>query len=159
MVAVIPRVRGMVEADLDGVMEVERAAYQFPWSRNIFRDCIRVGYGCRVLLENQHINGYGIVSVAAAEGHILNLCVRPNRQGQGLSRVLLDDLLVLAQRWGARTLFLEVRPSNIAAVRLYTGAGFCELGVRRDYYPAKQGREDALIMARDLAPEYPRSNQ
>lgn len=151
MVVVIPTVRAMIEADLDGVMAVETAAYQFPWTRNIFRDCLRVGYSCRVLAESQRIDAYSILSVAAGEGHILNLCVHPARQGRGLARVLLDDLLALARKKGAATLFLEVRPSNEPALRLYTAAGFCELGVRRGYYPTAEGREDALIMARELA--------
>ena len=151
MVVAIPTLRAMVDGDLAEVMAIEHSAYHFPWSRTIFRDCIRIGYRCRVLLEDQRVNAYGIMSVAAGEGHILNLCVRPARQGHGLARWLLDDLLELARMDGARTLFLEVRPSNEAARRLYAGAGFCELGLRRGYYPAKQGREDALIMAIDLA--------
>lgn len=146
-----PTVRAMIDADLSEVMSIENSAYHFPWSRNIFRDCIRIGYHCRVLIEEQAMNGYGIMSVAAEEGHILNLCIRPSRQGSGLARVLLEDLLLVARICGAKTLFLEVRPSNEPARRLYLGAGFCELGVRRGYYPAAKGREDALIMAIDLA--------
>jgi len=150
MVVMMPTVRAMTDADLDEVMDIEARAYAFPWSRNIFRDCVRIGYHCRVLLEDQRVNGYGIMSVAAEEGHILNLCIRPTRQGQGLARLLLDALMATARDNGARTLFLEVRPSNEPARRLYARAGFCELGVRRGYYPASQGREDALIMAIDL---------
>lgn len=150
MVVMMPTVRAMTDADLDEVMDIEARAYAFPWSRNIFRDCVRIGYHCRVLLEDQRVNGYGIMSVAAEEGHILNLCIRPTRQGQGLARLLLDALMATARDNGARTLFLEVRPSNEPARRLYARAGFCELGVRRGYYPASQGRENALIMAIDL---------
>lgn len=150
MVVMMPTVRAMTDADLDEVMDIEARAYAFPWSRNIFRDCVRIGYHCRVLLEDQRVNGYGIMSVAAEEGHILNLCIRPTRQGQGLARLLLDALMATARDNGARTLFLEVRLSNEPARRLYARAGFCELGVRRGYYPASQGREDALIMAIDL---------
>jgi len=150
MVVMMPTVRAMTDADLDEVMDIEARAYAFPWSRDIFRDCVRIGYHCRVLLEDQRVNGYGIMSVAAEEGHILNLCIRPTRQGQGLARLLLDALMATARDNGARTLFLEVRPSNEPARRLYARAGFCELGVRRGYYPASQGREDALIMAIDL---------
>lgn len=150
MVVMMPTVRAMTDADLDEVMDIEARAYAFPWSRDIFRDCVRIGYHCRVLLEDQRVNGYGIMSVAAEEGHILNLCIRPTRQGQGLARLLLDALMATARDNGARTLFLEVRPSNEPARRLYARAGFCELGVRRGYYPASQGRENALIMAIDL---------
>jgi ribosomal-protein-alanine N-acetyltransferase len=151
MVVMMPTVRDMTDVDLTEVMDIETRAYQFPWSRNIFRDCIRIGYHCRVLVEDRRVNGYGIMSVAAGEAHILNLCIRPARQGQGLARILLDALLAAARENGASTLFLEVRPSNEPARRLYVRAGFCELGVRRGYYPASQGREDALIMAMDLA--------
>lgn len=146
----IVRLRAMCESDLTAIMEIEQSAYRFPWSRGIFRDCIRVGYCCQVLEEQEQILAYGIMSAVLDEAHILNLCVRPTLQKRGLARQMLEHLCALAQRDGAQTLFLEVRPSNQAALRLYTAAGFCELGRRRDYYPAEQGREDALLMARTL---------
>jgi ribosomal-protein-alanine N-acetyltransferase len=147
----IGQFRRMLFADLKEVLSIERRAYEFAWTEGIFRDCIRVGYQCRVL-ETPHgfIQAYGVMSAAVDEAHILNLCVRPELQGRGLARQLLDHLLELAKSLQARTVFLEVRPSNHCALRLYTNAGFCEVGIRRDYYPASKGREDGLVLAKEL---------
>lgn len=146
------RFRSMLHVDLKDVLAIEKRAYEFAWTEGIFRDCLCVGYQCRVL-ETSHgfIQGYGVMSAAAGEAHILNLCVRPELQGRGLSRRLLDDLLTLAAISRAQTVFLEVRPSNQRALRLYANAGFCEVGLRRGYYPAAKGREDALVLAKELA--------
>ena len=148
----VGRLRPMLYLDLKEVMTIEKRAYEFPWTEGIFRDCLRVGYLCRVL-ETPHgfIQAYGVLSVAAGEAHILNLCVRPELQGRGLSRHLLDYLLELTIASHARTVFLEVRVSNQRALRLYANAGFCEVGLRRGYYPAVKGREDALVLAKELA--------
>ena len=147
----IGRIRQMIYADLKEVLSIEKRAYDFAWTEGIFRDCIRVGYQCRVL-ETPHgfIQAYGVMSAAVEEAHILNLCVRPELQGRGLSRQLLDHLLELALELEARTVFLEVRPSNRRALRLYANAGFCEVGLRRGYYPAAKGREDGLVLAKEL---------
>lgn len=144
------RVRPMTYADIEAVMEIEARAYPFPWSDAIFRDCMRVGYACHVLEGPVWLEGYGVLSVGAGESHLLNLCVRPESEGRGLARQLLSYLLEEARRRGAGTTFLEVRPSNPRAVRLYQGMDFCEVGVRRGYYPDAKGREDALVMARSL---------
>lgn len=143
--------RPMLYADLREVIAIEKRAYEFAWTEGIFRDCIRVGYHCRVL-EVPHglIQAYGVMSAAAGEAHILNLCVRPELQGRGLSRHVLGHLLDLARDHAVQTVFLEVRPSNNHAVRLYTSAGFCEIGLRIGYYPAARGREDAMVMAKEL---------
>ncbi len=142
----------MLCADLKEVLAIEQRAYEFSWTEDILRDCIRVGYQCWVL-ETPHgfIQGYGIMSVAAKEAHILNLCIRPELQGRGLSQHLLRHLLEVAQQMETQTVFLEVRPSNLRALRLYTGAGFCEVGLRRSYYPAAKGREDGLVLAKELS--------
>ena len=145
------RVRPMTEADLVTVMAIERAAYEFPWTEGIFRDCLRVGYCCWVLEEAGVLRGYGIMSVGGGEAHLLNLCIAPEVQRRGLGRRLLRHLLALARYHGASTVLLEVRKSNRRALRLYRGMGFREIGLRRDYYPAAQGREDALVLARRLA--------
>lgn len=145
-----PVFRAMTEADLDQVMEVERSGYPHPWTRGIFRDCLRVGYLCEVLEIDRVLHGHGIMSAGAGEAHILNLCVRYASQRQGLGRRMLEHLLGAAARLHARTVLLEVRPSNTPAVALYRAAGFNEVGVRRNYYPARSGREDALIMARSV---------
>ncbi|ROR35094.1 ribosomal protein S18-alanine N-acetyltransferase [Inmirania thermothiophila] len=142
--------RPLRAADLPAVIAIERAAYAFPWSEGIFRDCLRAGYPGWVYEEGGEIRGYGLMSVTVGECHILNLCVRPQDQGRGIGRLILEHLIDQARRAGADSAFLEVRPSNRVAIRLYRDLGFDTVGVRRDYYPAADGREDALIMARAL---------
>ena len=141
------RFRPMTDADLEQIMDIERRAYPYPWTPGILRDCLRVGYCCWLYEVNRVIHAYGVMSVAAGEAHILNLCVRAESQGQGLGAKMLGQLIALARRHGADTLLLEVRPSNLPALRLYRGLGFNEVGTRKNYYPAEDGREDALILA------------
>lgn len=150
-----PRLRPMRDADLNSVLEVERAAYEFPWTRAIFRDCLRIGYDCFVYDSGTGLAGHGIMSIGAEECHLLNICVHPDYQRRGLGRGLVSFLLQLAGRKRARVALLEVRVSNAHAYRLYTQLGFDEIGIRRDYYPARHGREDAIILARDLALDDP----
>jgi len=144
------RLRPMTVADLDQVMEIEPRAYDFPWSEGIFRDCLRVGYCCWCCEENDELLAYGVMSVAAGESHILNLTVRPESQRRGMGSKLLEHFLQLAGRHGADTVMLEVRPSNRKAISLYEKLGFNEIGVRRNYYPGEDGREDALLLALNL---------
>jgi len=144
------RLRPMREGDVDAVMVIERRAYPFPWTHGIFRDCLRADYPAWLLHEGGHILGYGVLSVAADEAHVLNLCIDPDEHGRGLGRRLLRALLRLAQGQGARRVFLEVRPSNPHAIALYEDEGFNEIGRRPRYYPAHVGREDAIVMAKEL---------
>ena len=137
-------------ADLDAVMEIESRAYDFPWTQGIFRDCLRVGYCCWCYEIDGLIQGYGVMSVAAGESHILNISVRPESQRQGIGSKLMKHFLQLARRHDADTVMLEVRPSNKLAIKLYEKLGFNEIGVRRNYYPAHRGREDALLLALSL---------
>lgn len=146
----LPEFRPMQQADIDSVMEIEHSAYDFPWTKGIFRDCLRVGYCCWLLRQINHIDAYSVMTVGVGEAHILNICVRPEMQGRGLGRAMLEHLLELAVHHRADTAFLEVRPSNGVAVNLYEHAGFNCVGVRRNYYPAYNGREDALILAKSL---------
>lgn len=139
--------RLITDADIDQIMEIELRAYPFPWTRGILHDCLRVGYSCWLYEISGVIQGYGVMSAAAGEAHILNLCVRPESQGQGIGRKMLTHFIALAARHSVDTLLLEVRPSNLAALSLYQDLGFNEVGVRKDYYPAEQGREDAIIFA------------
>ena len=143
-------IRPMQEQDLSEVLEIERQSYPYPWTRNIFGDCLHAGYSCWVCGRNGIIEGYGVISVAAGESHLLNLCVRPDSQQQGIGRKMLRHLVSIARRHEAEVLFLEVRQSNKYARLLYANEGFNELGTRRDYYPTTAGREDALILARTL---------
>lgn len=142
-----PLYRIMTAKDVREVIAIERQAYQYPWTEGIFRDCLRVGYQCRVLELAGEIQVYGIISIAASESHILNICVRPAQRRQGLGRRMLDYLMDEARRCSVETMLLEVRVSNTAAVHMYQQAGFNEIGCRPNYYPAKNGREDALLMA------------
>ena len=140
------RIRPMTEADVAEVFAVERASYQFPWSEGIFRDCLRVGYVCRVLTLESQIIGYGVMSVGAGEAHVLNLCVADTYRCRGLGRRMLGYLLDRGAAAGMSEAFLEVRPSNTAAIRLYQAIGFEQVGMRRGYYQAVGGREDAAVL-------------
>ena len=142
--------RPMQPADLTEIMEIERRSYPHPWTRLIFSDCLHAGYSCWVCERQGIIQGYGILSIGAGEAHLLNLCVRPESQRQGIGEKFLAHLTALARRYDAEIIFLEVRISNAAARRLYDKTGFNELGSRKDYYPSADGREDALILARVL---------
>lgn len=151
-VGAVAQMRPMREADLAAVAAIERRAYPFPWTPGIFQDCLRAGYECWVLAAGDELVGYGILSAAAGEAHVLNVCVAPERQGQGLGRRLLERLVDLARWHRVERVFLEVRPSNPAAIALYEQAGFNEIGRRPNYYPAHGGREDAIVMAMELLP-------
>ena len=150
VVAPEPLLRPMTGHDLPAVIKVEEAAYEFPWSLPIFRDCLRVGCDCYVYESPLGILGHGIMSVAAGECHILNICVHPAHQRQGHGEGMVLFLLDIARQKKARIALLEVRISNTAAYHLYTKLGFDEVGLRKSYYPARHGREDAIILARDL---------
>ncbi len=146
----VVEIRAMHELDVPMVVAVERAGYQFPWSEGIFRDCLRVGYVCRVVECGGEIAGYGIMSVGAGEAHILNICIREDFRCGGLARKLLIYLLDRARASGMQEAFLEVRPTNTVASRLYLSLGFEQVGVRRGYYQATVGREDACVLRRFL---------
>ena len=143
----------MTQNDLDEVYALEQASYSHPWTFGILRDCLNVGYLGRVLERaDKQIDGYSIMSSGGGEAHILNLCVRKDIRGRGMGRRLLLTLLSDAQVLEADTLYLEVRESNKVAISLYESLGFNELGMRPSYYPAKNGREDALIFAKNINP-------
>jgi ribosomal-protein-alanine N-acetyltransferase len=157
MVAILkepyPQIRLMREEDLDQVAAIEAQGYEYPWTLAIFRDCLRAGYQCWVLAHSVEIIGYGILTVAAGEAHVLNVCVSTSEQGCGHGTRLMRRLIDLARWHRAQRIFLEVRPSNRHAIKLYDQLGFNEIGKRPNYYPAKRGREDALVMAMELLPE------
>jgi ribosomal-protein-alanine N-acetyltransferase len=147
------RLRPMQESDIDAVMAIETDIYPFPWTRGIMRDCLRVGYCCWLAVQDEQVVGYCIMSIGAGESHLLNICVHRDWQRQGIASQLLKHMLNLAKRHGAEVCLLEVRPSNISAIEMYEKFGFSEVGVRKSYYPAENGREDALILAYPL-PDY-----
>ena len=140
------RFRAMTPADVPHVAAVERASYPFPWSEGIFRDCLRVGYLCRVAENDGEIVCYGIVAMGAGEAHILNICVAGHVRGRGIGRRMMQLLLERSLQAGMQDVFLEVRPSNPHAIALYQSLGFHEVGRRRAYYQAETGREDALVL-------------
>lgn len=146
----LPELRPMTCADLAAIAAIEAAAYEFPWSQQIFRDCLDAGHKCWTLTAHGIVIGYGILSSGAGEAHLLNLCIAPAQQGLGHGSRLLQRMLDLARWDGARRVFLEVRPSNSLAQAMYERAGFNEVGRRPNYYPARRGREDAIVMAMEL---------
>lgn len=149
-----PGFRPMRQADVEDVLLTENAAYPVPWTRGIFLDCLRVGYYCVVVELEGRIAGHGVMSVAVGECHLLNLCVHPDYQGQGVGTQLIHFLLEVAHWKNARIAFLEVRLSNDKAFRLYTHLGFEEIGIRRNYYPTEgDAREDARILTLDIVTE------
>jgi len=153
----------MLPEDLDAVVDNELRAYEFPWTRGIFLDCLRAGHECRLLYSVSEASvrndlpptvlGHGILSLGAGEAHLLNVCVRRDQQGAGYGRLLVLHMLDRARERGAERVFLEVRPSNHVAGALYRSLGFQEIGVRRNYYPTHLGHEDARVLALDLPPQ------
>jgi ribosomal-protein-alanine N-acetyltransferase len=141
----------MQASDLAGVESVERAAYDYPWSRAVFRDCLLAGYYSLVLDVGGTVSGYAIMSIAASEAHILNLCVYSDLRRLGYGRRLLNALLFKAQDSAVKQVFLEVRPSNRGAIELYSSVGFEEIGIRPAYYQAKDGRENAVVLSLSLS--------
>lgn len=144
-------IRTMNYADLKQVILVEQEAYPHPWTLGIFRDCLRIGYNAWVMTLDSIVIGYGIVMLSPGEAHILNICINPEYQRKGLGRYLLRHLNKKCKQTDIDMVLLEVRRSNVNAQQLYLSEGFHELGVRKGYYPAKQGREDAIILAKYLS--------
>jgi ribosomal-protein-alanine N-acetyltransferase len=141
-------IRPMEMEDVSEVARLEAASYSFPWSTSIIGDSVRVGYKCNVMLIDVILAGYSILACGAGEAHLLNLCVRENFRHRGLGLRLLHRVMAQASEANAQVVFLEVRPSNPSAIRLYQSAGFIQIGVRRGYYQAQNGREDAIVMRR-----------
>jgi ribosomal-protein-alanine N-acetyltransferase len=146
----VTELRPMAEADLPLVMAIEKAIYPFPWTSGNFRDSLAAGYDCHMYLCDGEPMGYAVLMRAADEVHLLNLSIAAGWQRKGYGGLLLQQLCEVARGHGARLFFLEVRPSNAAALRLYERHGFRRIGLRRDYYPAPAGREDALIFGLPL---------
>jgi ribosomal-protein-alanine N-acetyltransferase len=132
--------------DLEQVLSIETAVHAHPWTRGNFADSLEAGYHCWIAERAAQTVGYGVVMVAAGEAHLLNLSIAPDWQRHGVGTELTAFFVKLARDYGAQKIFLEVRPSNAGARALYSRSGFSEVGVRRDYYPAPGGREDAVVM-------------
>jgi ribosomal-protein-alanine N-acetyltransferase len=140
------QLRPMQIEDLDAVMAIEPTIYSHPWTRGNFSDSLNSGYSAWVLEQDNEMIGYALLMLVMDEAHLLNLSIAKHRQKQGLGRYLLEHMISNAKQHKATNMFLEVRPSNLSAIALYENMGFCEVAVRRGYYPAKEGREDAVLM-------------
>jgi [ribosomal protein S18]-alanine N-acetyltransferase len=148
------RFRRVVDKDVEAIAAIESDVYEFPWTAGNFRDALLAGYrfwGCwHQSPQGEELVGYGIVMLAVDEAHLLNLAVKRSWQGRGLGRHILHFMMEEASSHECVMLYLEVRPSNIAALQLYESTGFTQRGLRRDYYPARAGREDALFLGVEL---------
>jgi ribosomal-protein-alanine N-acetyltransferase len=148
----VPRVElvRLGHPDIDEIVAIEQGVFPYPWTRGNFVDSIASGYsawGCRVADE---LVGYFVLMIAVDEAHLLNLSVLGKRQRLGFGTRLLECAMRTARQAGAGSMLLEVRPSNVGALALYRRFGFRQIGLRRDYYPAGDGCEDALVLRRDL---------
>jgi [ribosomal protein S18]-alanine N-acetyltransferase len=140
----------MTAVDLDVVQRIEEAVYPYPWTLGNFTDSLAAGYHCWIVECAGAVAGYSVVMIAAGEAHLLNLSVAAEWQRRGIGRELLAFVTKLARDYGAARILLEVRPTNHAALALYAAAGFSRIAVRRDYYPAGDAREDAVVLERVL---------
>lgn len=145
--------RTMRETDVPVVLGVEHDCYEFPWSAGNFIDALRAGYRCWVYEVGGEIIGHVIHMVVLDEAHLLNLAIAPRWQRQGLGKALLCFAQDEMRQLGVSMVYLEVRPSNTDAIRLYNRNGFEGFAIRKGYYPAGQGREDALVMRCKLEPK------
>jgi ribosomal-protein-alanine N-acetyltransferase len=143
---ILPKLRPMRASDLDRIMEIEPVIYTHPWTRGNFEDSMRVGYSCWVIDCGGVVTGYGVLMIGVREAHLLNLSIAPEWQRRGLGRTLLEHFVRIGRDSDAQQMFLEVRPSNTSARRMYADYGFRDVSVRRGYYPAAGGREDAILM-------------
>lgn len=147
-------IRDMNHDDLAMVSDIERRSYEFPWSHGVFRDCLLAGYQCITLVREDRVAGYAILSIAAGEAHILNLCIDTEFRALGYGERMLDEMLFRARAESVREIFLEVRPSNETALRLYRKKGFHQIAARRAYYQADDGREDAAVLSKKFVIEH-----
>ncbi len=142
--------RSIKKSDLTAIMEIETQVYDYPWSEQIFKDCLRVGYRNWAFIKGGQFIGYAITSVAVGEAHILNICITPACQKKGLGRVFLNMLFSVMEKEQVNCIFLEVRPSNLSAIKLYQTMGFKKIGQRKNYYRHADGKEDAWVYSLDL---------
>lgn len=137
----------MRATDIDAVVDAEQRCHEFPWTPGNFADSLAAGYGAWVAREDGRMTGYAVMMRAPDEAHLLNITILPELQRRGRGSALLRHLFAKAEAWGAKRMLLEVRPGNTSGLALYRRHGFAEIGRRRNYYPAKLGREDAIVMA------------
>lgn len=143
--------RPMLEADLDAIMQIEPTIYSHPWTRGNFNDSLKAGHNAWVMTQDNEIVGYAVIMIVLDEAHLLNISIAAPYQKQGLGRMLLMYLIDQAKALKTENIFLEVRVSNVSAIALYEDVGFVEMSIRRGYYPASKGREDAVLMGLALS--------
>ncbi|MHB1115467.1 ribosomal protein S18-alanine N-acetyltransferase [Sideroxydans sp.] len=143
--------RDMTEADLEAVLAIERTVHAHPWTLGNFSDALRSRYQCKVYESAaREMIGYAVMMLAVDEAELLDIAIATSQQRKGQGRKLLNEMLALARHRAMRRMVLEVRASNVPALALYRSMGFSDIGLRRDYYPAGSGREDAILMGRGL---------
>ncbi|GAB4127963.1 MAG: hypothetical protein Fur0040_10890 [Sideroxydans sp.] len=142
--------RDMTAADLDAVLAIEREVHAYPWTRGNFMDALCAAYACKVCEHEGALLGYAVMMPGVDEAELLDIAIARRWQRRGWGRILLQAMLALARHQGRRRMVLEVRASNVSAIALYRACGFERIGLRRDYYPADGGREDAILMGREL---------
>ena len=139
------------EQVLPQLVIIEALGQLAPWPFDVFKRCLLAGYAFLGWVNEDQVIGFIIYSFSVGECHILNLCVHPDYQGLGVGKNLLVHALTVAHETGAEIAFLEVRCSNHRAIALYQAMGFNQIGERKGYYPRGEGREDALVFAKDLS--------
>lgn len=142
--------RRMRTSDLQEVAHLERSLYAFPWSLGNFRDSVTAGYDCWTVTHGETVIGYAVLMIAVDEAHLLNFAISSAWHNQGIGRDFLGQMIEVARLAACQIVYLEVRPSNLPARHLYKTAGFQQIAIRPDYYPALCGREDALFLGLSL---------
>lgn len=145
-----PYIRKMTNFDIEPILTIENEAFEFPWSKEILLDCLSSSYHCYIYEIDDEIRGYIIFSTVLDEVSLLNICIAPEYQHKGYGRTLLNWLISFVKKINIKILYLEVRSSNKSAIQLYESIGFNEIGIRENYYPAENGKEDALLFAGEL---------
>ena len=141
-----PTIRKMLLSDVDRVILIEREVFLFPWSPGNFSDSINTGYHCQVLEQDNVLFGYGVLTIGADEAHILTIGIVAEWQNKGWGKTLLNYFIQLSREENAKSMILDVRVSNYGAANLYRQIGFEQIAIRKGYYPAMCGREDAIVM-------------
>lgn len=145
------RIRSWRLPDIGLIAAIEQQAYPFPWPEGVLLDCFEAGHhGWVAAGRGGRVAAYAIVQTVLDEAHLLNICTAPDWQGQGVGRGMLRWVMSACRELGMERMLLEVRASNLPALHLYRTEGFVEDGVRKGYYPASGGREDAILMSRKL---------
>ncbi len=142
--------RTMQASDLDIILAIESDVYDYPWTRGNFEDSLNARHQAWVMMQADEVIGYAVMMTVLDEAHLFNVSIARAYQKQGLGYALVNDMIANAKTSGAKNMFLEVRESNMSARKLYEKIGFVEVHIRRGYYQAKAGREDAILMRLDI---------